>query len=457
MGKHAVMRLHVVLALGLAALTFAAYFSVLSNGFVSYDDGKYVTENPHLRAGLSTDTVVWAFTTFRASNWHPLTWLSHAFDVQLYGMNPLGHHLTSLLLHIANVVLLYWLLFRMTTSPWKSAFVAALFAVHPLHVESVAWVAERKDVLSTFFWMLTMLAYVRYAESPSAGCYLPVIILFAIGLLAKPMLVTLPLVLLLLDYWPLRRGPILGRLTEKIPLLVLAAGSCVVTFVAQRSGGSVADLGRFTLAERIGNALVSYVTYIGKAFWPSKLACFYPHPGSGLPAWQPILAAVGLIGFTGIVIKLSVRRPYLLTGWLWYLVALVPVIGFVQVGFQAMADRYTYIPLIGIFVMIAWGIPESMGACEYEGVSARKRPPARSRPLRHSQTRTPTHSHTLLAATAALVLAVLAWRTSVEVRYWHDEVTLFERALAVTHGNYVAHNNLGRALADQRQIGRAHV
>jgi len=477
MGKRVVSRLNVVLALGLLVLTFAAFWLVLANQFVSYDDSKYVTENPHVQGGLSKETVAWAFTTFRASNWHPLTWLSHSLDCRLYGLNPVGHHLTNLLLHVANALLLFLVLLRMTGSAWRSAFVAALFGVHPLHVESVAWVAERKDVLSTFFWMLTMLAYVRYVESPSARRYLPVVIVFGIGLLAKPMLVTLPFVLLLLDYWPLGRlaiggarspstsDSLRGRVWEKTPLFLLAAGSCIITFVAQHRGGSVAGFEGFSLAARIGNALVSYVRYIEKMFWPSRLACFYPHPGNSLPVWQPVLAGLALLGMTLLILRLAGRHPYLMTGWLWYVGTLVPVIGLVQVGFQAMADRYTYVSLIGLFIILAWGGPELLQRGKGERETGRRGARANRR-IGESGKRRAGDSHTpilprshvrALAVVASVWIVVLVGCAWAQVRYWRDTFSLCERAIVVTEGNYIAHNNLGQSLAAQRRFDEAIV
>jgi Flp pilus assembly protein TadD len=463
MGKPTTSRLNLIIPLGLAALTLAAFWGVLGCEFVSYDDSKYVVENPHVRGGLTGEAVTWAFTTFHASNWHPLTWLSHALDCQIYQLNPLGHHLTNLLLHIANVLLLFLALKLMTGAMWKSAFVAALFGVHPLHVESVAWVAERKDVLCAFFWMLTLLAYVRHAKSPTAGRYALVVIIFALGLLAKPMLVTLPFVLLLLDYWPLGRfegfkvqgskfkvrttntqhptpntGSSHTRLVgEKVPLIVLSIGSSVMTFLAQRTGGSVADLGGFTVGARIGNAFVSYVGYILKMIWPTRLAVFYPHPGDSLPVWQAVGAALVLALITVSVIRAGGARPYVVVGWLWYVGTLVPVIGFVQVGFQAMADRYAYIPLIGLFVIAAWAFGEANGT---KGERGKRRVDAHTRTL---------------AAVGAIILLTLTVFTRIQVGYWRNTFALFEHAIAVTQGNYIAHNNLGQALASEGRFDEA--
>ncbi len=475
-------------ALFLMALTIAAFWPTLSNGFVSYDDDRYVTGNPHLQSGLSTQTIAWAFTTFRASNWHPLTWISHALDCQLYGMNPLGHHATNLLLHIANVLLLFWILVHMTKSRWQSAFVAALFAVHPLHVESVAWIAERKDVLSTFFWMLTMLAYVRYTESPTLRRYLPVMAAYGLGLLAKPMLVTLPFALVLLDYWPLGRSDQSSVIShqsgkgvpgtrhrapwhlvlEKVPLFALAAASCAITFIAQRTGGSVAGL-EISPAQRIGNALVSYVCYMVKMLWPSGLACFYPR--ASIQTWQALLSGMTLLGMTVLAIRMARRRPYLLTGWLWYVGTLVPVIGLVQVGMQSMADRYTYIPLIGIFIMLAWGVPELLGKGEREkgrkgelqpstsnAQCSRKKSRRQPSTINHQPFPITRHLSPVtapLVATAIAIVVILATCTNLQARHWHDSTTLFEYAIAVTEGNYIAHNNLGQILTSERRFDEA--
>lgn len=360
-----------------------AYWGVKDNEFVNYDDDEYVTQNSHVQAGLTSEGIVWAFTTTHAANWHPLTWLSHMFDYQLFGPNPQGHHLTSLLLHILNSILLFLVLRRMTDALWQSAFVAVLFALHPLHVESVAWVAERKDILSTFFWILTMWAYVRYVERPGSTRYLMVALPLALGLMAKPMLVTLPFVLLLLDIWPLgridlseygdasrdkrdkrpRTGIVLMRLAkEKIPLFALVAASCLVTFAAQRSGGAVQPMESLPFMDRVVNAIVSYFLYIEKMVWPTDMAFFYPYPVHTLPLWQPLGAGLLLLVITVLVIRTARRKPFLLVGWFWYLGTLIPVIGLVQVGGQAMADRYTYVPYIGLFMVVAWGVPASLGS-----------------------------------------------------------------------------------------------
>ena len=437
------MRSRLLICLLLAAAIVAVYWQVGGFGFTNLDDDEYVTDNAAVRAGLAWHGALWALTARYASNWHPLTWISHMLDCQLFGLSPTGHHLVNLLFHIANTIFLFLLLARMTGCLWRSAFVAALFGLHPLHVESVAWVAERKDVLSTFFWMLTLGAYLHYTQSPKPARYLLVLLAFALGLMAKPMLVTLPLVLLLLDLWPLGR---LARekggqgdharswrklVWEKIPLFVLAAASSAVTFVVQQGSGAVGSLELYPLGVRAANAIVAYVSYIAKMFWPAHLAVFYSHPGASLPIWQ--VAGSGLLLVCITVLAIRARgRPYLAVGWLWYVVTLVPVIGLVQVGHQAMADRYTYVPLVGVFIIIAWGVPELLA-------------------LRTTE----VHRRRLLAAPAGIVIAALAVCTYSQVGYWHDDVALFGHALKVTSNNALAHNNLGVALAAQGAAEKA--
>ena len=357
------------------------------------------------------------------------------FDYELYGLNPGGHHLTNLLFHIANTLLLFFVFRKMTADVWRSGFIAALFALHPLHVESVAWIAERKDVLSTFFWLLTMWCYIGYIQRPRVSRYLVMLLFFSLGLMAKPMLVTLPFVLLLLDYWPLGRirfeptGGVsqktiaLGLLGEKLPLFVLAEFSSVATFLAQKQGGAVASLEVISLKARIFNALISYVNYMGKMLWPSKLAVFYPHPVTF--SWWEVAGAGLLLGaIFFLAIKFIKQRPYIIVGWLWYLGTLVPVIGLVQVGSQSMADRYTYIPLVGLFIIIVWGVPE---------LATRRSRKKLWLPI--------------LATLSIILLMVVAWK---QVRYWQNSITLFEHTLEVTANNYLAHNALGAALGDSR-------
>ncbi|MBN1843887.1 MAG: tetratricopeptide repeat protein [Deltaproteobacteria bacterium] len=431
------IRHDILICLLLAMITLAVYWQVGNHAFVNYDDDKYITANQYVQGGLTLKSVTWAFTSMDVSNWHPLTWLSYLLDIQLFGMNPGMQHLISLFFHVANTLLLFIVLRRMTGALWKSAFVAALFALHPLHVESVAWIAERKDVLSAFFWMLTMGSYAWYVECPGAKRYAPVLLFFVLGLMAKPMLVTLPFVLLLLDYWPLGRlrfrqegtaaddsperyGNI-HLIWEKIPLLAFAAASSVLTFFAQQSGGAVRSFDAVPLAARISNGLVSYASYIGKMIWPFDLAVLYPY-SNNLPVWQVAGAGLLLILLSFMVIRFMRRFPYLIVGWLWYLGTLVPVIGLVQVGAQSMADRYTYIPLIGLFVMIAWGLPDLVARWH--------------------------HRRIFLAVSVGCILSALITVTWLQLQYWQNSISLFEHTLNVTADNYVMHSNMGAALAE---------
>lgn len=418
-----------LICFGLVFVTFAAFEPIRHNDFVSYDDAMYVTENPSVNEGFSVESVLWAFTTTHASNWHPLTWLSHMLDCELFGLRPFWHHFVNLLFHTANTVLLFWVLARMTGEVWASAFVAALFAVHPLHVESVAWAAERKDVLSGFFWMLGMLCYVRYVERPGAARYMVLLLVFALGLMAKPMVVTLPFVLLLLDYWPLNRlrmSTTLRLVGEKWGLFVLAAASCAVTYIAQETTGATEMVAGLPLSIRAGNAFVSYVVYLWRLVYPRALAVLYPHPGTSLAMWQVIGSAVVLALVTAGTIYFAGRgKSYAAVGWLWYLGTLVPVVGLVQVGRQAMADRYMYLPSIGVFIILAWGMAELLGRLFYRKV--------------------------VLATAAFVVLGVSVLCTRVQVGYWQNDLTLYRRALAVTENNAFMHYSLGDAL---RQAGR---
>lgn len=415
-------RARILACAALVLMTFAAYLPVFRAGFVELDDNEYVAENPIVQRGLTADGVAWALTTFHSANWHPLTWISHMADCDIWGNRAAGHHLTNLLLHAASALLLLWFLLRTTGDFWRSWLVAALFAVHPVHVESVAWVSERKDVLSGCFWMLTMIAYAAYAERPRPARYLAVLALFALGLMAKPMLVTLPFVLLLLDVWPLRRtGSWRSLVVEKIPLILLSAASCVVTVLAQRSIGAVASLEYVSMGARAGNALISCAQYLRSAFWPHDLAVYYPL--SHVVTWRVIGAVILLAGVSAWALRERKNRPYLPVGWLWFLGTLVPVIGLVQVGGQAMADRYTYIPLIGVFVMIAWLIPDSRG----------------------------------WRAAAVAVVAILAALAHVQAGYWRDSVSLFRHTLAVSGNAPIVNYNLGVALAKQGRNDEAIV
>jgi tetratricopeptide (TPR) repeat protein len=436
----------IIVCLFLVLATVAVYGEVRNHQFVSFDDTVYILENPRIQGGLTLTGLVWAFTTTYASNWHPLTWLSHMLDCGLYGLNPRGHHLTNLFFHLANVLLLFLVLESMTQARWPSALTAALFALHPLHVESVAWVAERKDVLSGFFWLATMGAYLWYTRRPGLARYLAVILSFALGLMAKPMLVTLPFVLLLLDYWPLGRfqwspapaaspgnGPkhtdlgfTLRLIWEKIPLLMLAALSCLITVYAQQL--AIAPLKKVPFPTRLANALIAYVGYLGKMIWPLHLAVFYPYPKDGWPWWQVAAAALVLLGISVLALRGARKYPYFPVGWFWYLGTLVPVIGLVQVGGQAMADRYTYIPLIGIFIVLSWGIGD---------LTAR---------WGHRRVLTP------LAGTVLLVLMVFTW---VQLGYWQNPRSLFEHAIKVTDNNAVAYSYLIEEYGKRREINKA--
>jgi hypothetical protein len=429
-----------LIALGLLGAVLAIYAQTANHGFVSYDDPGYVATNQSIRAGVTGESLRWAFTTIESYNWHPLTWVSYLVDYELYGLSPGGYHLTNVALHIANTLILFVILRRLTGEAWPSALVAALFGVHPVHVESVAWISERKDVLSTCFWLLTIGSYSRYAERRARGWYLTTVALFTLGLMAKPMLVTLPFVLLLVDFWPLRRFnlPIgrdgwgrLGRLLmEKVPFLAVAAAAGAITVYAQSAGGAVAALGRFPLSARIMNALVSYVAYLEKMVWPVGLSIRYPHPGVTLPVWKAVVAALILLAITGAVVRWIRSRPYAAVGWFWYLGTLIPVIGVIQVGDQAMADRYTYIPLIGIFIAMAWGLRDWVAA---------------SRP--RWRTALPW-----LVAAGLLVLTAAAWN---QTRYWRDSVTLYEHSLSAIEGDPLLHYNLANELREQGRLNDA--
>ena len=405
------------------------FLPVLGHDFVAFDDDIYVTGNRMVRGGLSLAAVGWSFTTLHAANWHPLTWLSHLLDVSLFGLRPGGHHATSLLLHLAATLALFAALESLTGALWRSFLVAALFGVHPLHVESVAWIAERKDVLSACLGFAAVGAYAAYVRRPGRGRYALVTLFFALGLLAKPMLVTLPMLLLLLDHWPLGRwGTVPSRrlLLEKVPLLVLAAVSGVVTLIAQWHGGTVAGRELFPLAVRLQNAAVSAASYLVKAVFPARLALYYPHPGNLLPGWKVAASLLLLGALTAAAARVRKSRPHLLSGWLWFLVGLLPVIGLVQVGAQAMADRYTYIPLVGPFVALAWSCP---------------RPGVRG-------------GRALIAAAAALLL-VLGGFAAARVRFWRDTATLFERELAINPSSWWAYNNLGNLATQEGRHGAA--
>ncbi len=434
------LRRPIVLTFLLVLFTIALYAPVQTHPFVNYDDDVYVTVNEHVKAGLSWQTFTWALTSYDAANWHPLTWLSHAADYQWFGDNPAGHHDHNLLLHVINVALLFWVLLRATGYLGRSCMVAALFAVHPINTETVVWIAERKNLLSMVLFLLALGAYRWYASTPTTGWrsadqqarllrYLTVVFLFALALMAKPQVVTFPFVLLLWDYWPLQRMLPAGRnsipskpafsalLLEKVPFLLMSAASALLTVRAQREGGGFNP--DYNLFVRCENAVVSYVRYIGKAFWPAHLAPLYPHPGTSLKLWQAGLALFVLAGVSALVVRARQRR-YLLVGWLWFLGTLVPMIGIVQVGRQAMADRYAYLSFIGLFIMLCWGVAD---LAEQRRVS-----------------------QAWVAIPSCAVLLVLATLTHRQIGYWSDNITLWAHTAEVTTGNYEAEDNLGEAL-----------
>ena len=425
----------ILIMLALTFATLAVYWQLQYHEFTSYDDPWYVG-NPVVRNGLSWEGIRWAFQSTAATNWHPMAWLSHMLDFQLFGKQPSAHHLTNLFFHLASTLLLFITLKEMTAAFWRSAFVAAMFALHPLHVESVAWVAERKDVLSAFFWFLTMAVYVEYAKRPARGKYLAALFIYILGLMAKPILVTLPFVLLLLDFWPLRRIPsaeierhriwlaIRPLLLEKIPFFACSLFSSVITYYVQQEGGAVSSLQIVPINVRITNAFISYAEYLDKTLWPRELAVFYPYPNTILLS-KALGAALIVIFISIIAIYLIRRAPYLFVGWFWYLGTLVPVIGLVQVGIQASADRYTYLPLIGIFLILPWGGEEVSRRLPYRRI--------------------------ILSVCALLLLAHWSFAAWCQVTFWKNDISLFEHALSVTRDNAVAHNNLGGALA---KVGR---
>ncbi len=416
------------IALLLALVTLAIYLPVLHDGFVNFDDDDYVTNNRVVKNGLTPAGIHWAFTTFHSANWHPVTWLSHMLDCQLFGLNPAAHHFVNALIHSANAALLFLLLLRLTKLKWPSLIVAALFAWHPLHVESVAWISERKDVLSTFFALLALLSYAKFAKENCRRSFWFALIFFALGLMAKPMLVTLPFVLLLLDFWPVQRfsnSTIQRLLVEKIPFFLLAAGSCVVTFLAQRAE-AVRTLKQVSLSLRLENAVAACATYLFQIFWPANLAVFYPMPEKIAPP-AIILSATALILISGLAWRARKNSPCLITGWLWFLGALVPVIGLVKVGDAAHADRYTYFPAVGIFIAVVFGIWNRL-----------KQPQAQK----------------IFISASLVALIACAALTERQLPFWRDSETLFRRALAVTKNNPTAHLNLGAALESKGKTRR---
>jgi tetratricopeptide (TPR) repeat protein len=433
MGKNENKNWSLLICLALAIITFAVFYQVYRFEFVNYDDPVYVTRNSNIQNGITFESIKWAFSSGYACNWHPLTWLSHMLDWQLFGDNAGGHHLVNLIFHIANTLLVFLVLKQITGALWQSAFVAALFALHPLHVESVAWVAERKDVLSTFFWFLVIWAYVRYVRRPKVSSYLLIVVFLALGLMTKPMLVTLPFVLLLLDYWPLNRlgskRPLSYLFIEKIPLFVIVFASSIVTYIVQEKGGAVRTIKDCGFPFRLANALISYFQYIIKMIWPARLAIFYPHPGQNVSFFYAVMSAGFLLIATILILRFSKNHRYLFTGWFWYLGTLVPVIGLVQVGEQAFADRYSYVTLTGLFIIIAWGLPQLLAKWRYRKVA--------------------------FFSSAILIISVMSLCTYFQLHYWKDRVSLFQRDIDVVGDNHVAHFCIATPLYEQGRIDEA--
>ncbi|MGA2092825.1 MAG: tetratricopeptide repeat protein, partial [Sedimentisphaerales bacterium] len=416
--------------------TLLVFWQVRNFDFVNYDDKVYICENPHVSNGLTPSGVIWAFTTCYMGYWQPLTWLSLMMNSQLFGPGPGWFHLVNVFLHLANTLLLFAVLRKMTAALWPSAFVAALFAIHPMHVESVAWISERKDVLSTLFWLLTMRAYIRYASNPPINWgakfrnYGLALVFFALGLMSKPMLVTLPFILLLLDYWPLNRirnpqSKIRNLLLEKLPFFILAAVSSVVTFLTQKAGSIIVDTKTVPLTDRAANAFLSYAMYIWKLFWPQNLAVFYPYDAGSIVFWQVAICLVLLIVISVLVIYFGRNRKYLPVGWFWFIGTLVPVIGLVTFTGSSYADRFTYIPYIGLFIIIAWGLPELLSGWPYRKI--------------------------VLGVAASMMLIALGTVAYRQVGFWKDSITLFSHALEVTQNNAVVHNYLGNSYFDLKR------
>jgi len=449
-----IQRKHLIPLLLIVAILFS-YYRVINFDFVGYDDKIYVTKNDHLHSGFTRESMAWAFTFNKSGYWQPLTWLSHMLDIQLFGLDPGMHHLTNLLLHMLNTLLLFFTLIRMSKAFWQCAFVAGLFALHPLNVESVAWVAARKTLLSTFFWIMTLLAYSYYTERPGIKRYFLPFTTFALGLMAKPMLVTLPFVLLLLDYWPLcrfqsdnsvglrsskslksilsylRAAQVFRLFREKVPFLVISAVSVFLSALSAQHIGVAVSLKSVPMHLRIANAVVAYVRYLEKMILPGNLTVFYPYPES-LPLWQPLSAGILVAVISVLVFWQSRSKPYLTVGWLWYIGTLVPVIGLVQAGiWPAMADRFAYVPLIGLFILIAWGTADIFAKWSLQ------------------------YKNIVLFASAGALFSTLMIHTSMQVAHWKNGITLFEHAIKVTDNNYVAHNNLAITLSDQGKINEA--
>lgn len=439
--------LQLLLSVTLVVMVLLIFTQTYSHEFVNFDDNTYITANPHIQKGFTLDSLTWAATTGHEGNWHPLTWLSHMLDYDLYGQAPMGHHLTNVFLHAVNTILLFLLLTKLTGATCRSFFVAALFAVHPLHVESVAWAAERKDVLCAFFWLIAMLLYVRYVERPNPVRYLALSAVFVLGLMCKSIIVALPLTLLVIDYWPLLRGAnaagrsvlppqdntpgrFSGHLLDKVPLLLLATVSAVLTFRMQAQAGSLnpVDLHNFLL--NCGNAALSYVNYMAKMVWPVKLAVFYPFVAETVTVTKVLLATALLATVTVLALLWRRRYPYLLAGWLWYLLTLLPVIGILRIGRHALADRYTYMPLVGLFIVVVWGLADLFTALGLQKKT--------------------------IAVFAGAIIAALMFTAFRQVGYWQNSYTLFRHAADVTVNNCITQNNLGEALFSKGQYDEAY-
>ncbi|MFZ2951270.1 MAG: tetratricopeptide repeat protein [Desulfuromonadaceae bacterium] len=429
------------LSIALVVIILIVYMQVGNHEFLNFDDYTYITNNPHVASGLTVPNIMWAVTSVDAANWHPVTWLSHMADVQLYGMNPRGHHLTNVAIHTFTALLVFFFLFRLTDGLWQSLFVAALFALHPLHVESVAWVAERKDVLSAFFWFLTLLFYASYVAKRKMSLYIAALCAFVLGLMSKPMLVTLPVVMLLLDYWPLDRyrdgekpgarqllSSLLPLVKEKIPFFACSLFSALITIHAQHKGGAVQGLSEISFRLRSENALIAYVKYIGKTLWPHDLAVLYPFPPS-IPSWQVTGSLFIMLLVSAAAVNAGRSHPYVAAGWFWFLITLVPVIGLIQVGGQAMADRYSYIPLTGLFIIAAWGVPDL------------------ARGLRYRQV--------ILALLAGTVITASAALTRHQLGYWRDNISLYRHTLQITTDNPGINYNQGLALQAKGDLDAA--
>jgi Flp pilus assembly protein TadD len=441
-GMFSAMRKVVIISIVLVVIVAAVYMQVGSHQFLNLDDDAYVTNNPHVTSGMSVNNIVWAFSTFDYIYWQPVTWLSHMLDVETYGLNPGGHHLTNVLIHAVSSVLLLLLLFRLTGAVWQSSLVAFLFALHPLHVESVAWVAERKDVLSTLFWLLTLLVYAEFVSKRTPILYICTLLFFILALMSKPMVLTLPLVMMLMDFWPLNRyqpekrepelrhlwGKAWSLIIEKTPFIICTLLSAATTIYGQKQYGAMRKLGEMSFLLRIENALVSYVKYIGKTVWPLDMAVLYPFPLS-IPLWQVIGSLTILIFISAATLWGRHRFPFFAVGWLWYLVTLVPVSGLLQVGNQSMADRFTYIPGIGLFIMVAWGVPNLLkGLRNQEIILA------------------------LLGGAVVLASIALTWQ---QLGYWRNNITLYNHTLHITTNNEIVRNNLGLALANGGDLDAA--